>query len=329
MPPHARRVGHQVVSARGGGSGPNARRHWSASRRWRWGCRTAWPARRGLRGRRRPAAPRSRPRLNDSRVRRMRCAVGRSHCWFASTISGTASPRCSRTAATRRRSSAAVWLAHLELDAANAALDRRRGVHLQLVQRGVQEAARGVVAAHGVAVGAEQLGQREAGALCLQVPERHVDGADGLRGQPAASHRGAGPAELVPEPGDVAGVLAQQGRGDLARVGVLARAAGPLRIAEAEPGVAIGGADFGEQDGHLGHRLLPAGQHLGVADRGGEAGGSRRRGESRRSNRETCGFLFRYDNVVIQGRNALLSCVASATWLISTAILRASSGNRR
>ncbi|MNL14652.1 hypothetical protein D3C87_1356030 [compost metagenome] len=176
----------------------------------------------------------------------------------------------------------AVWLAHLELDAADAALDGCRRVDLELVQRGVQEAARGVVAAHGVPVGAQQLGQREPGALRLQVPERYVDGADGLRGQPAASYRGAGPAELVPEPGDVAGVLAQQGRGDLAGVGVLAGAAGPLGIAEAEPGVAVGGADLGEQDGHLGHRLLPAGQHLGVADRGGErqiAGGKANPGD--------------------------------------------------
>ena len=37
----------------------------------------------------------------------MRIAAGRSHCWFASTMSGKVSPRCLRTAATRFRSSAA------------------------------------------------------------------------------------------------------------------------------------------------------------------------------------------------------------------------------
>ena len=33
------------------------------------------------------------------------------------------------------------------------------------------------------------------------------------------------------------------------------------------PFVAVFGADLGEQEHHLGHRLLPAGKHLGVADR--------------------------------------------------------------
>ena len=70
-----------------------------------------------------------------------------------------------------------VGLAHLELDAADAALDRRGGVNHQLLQRRVQKAARGVVALHRVAVRAEQLGQRQAGALGLQVVERHVERA--------------------------------------------------------------------------------------------------------------------------------------------------------
>jgi galactarate dehydratase len=55
-----------------------------------------------------------------SNTRHMRCAVGRSHCWLASTISGAASPRCLRTAWTRLDVQRAVGLTHLELDAADA-----------------------------------------------------------------------------------------------------------------------------------------------------------------------------------------------------------------
>ncbi len=81
----------------------------------------------------------------------------------------------------------AVGLADLELDAADAALDRGRGIDHQLVERRVQEPARGVVAGDRVAVRTQQLGQRQAGALGLQVVQRHVEGADGLRGHAAAA----------------------------------------------------------------------------------------------------------------------------------------------
>jgi hypothetical protein len=116
----------------------------------------------------------------------------------------------------------AVGLADLELDAADAALDRCRGVDEQLLERRVQEAARGVVAADRVAVGAEQLGERQAGAPGLQVVEGDVEGTDRLRRQAAAADRGAGPAELVPQLGDVARVLAEQRRRDLLRMRELA-----------------------------------------------------------------------------------------------------------
>ena len=132
-----------------------------------------------------------------------------------------------------------VGLADLELDAADAALDRGRGVHQQLLERRVQEAARGVVAADRVAVGAEQLGQRQPGALGLQVVQGHVEGADRLRRHAAAADRRARPAQLVPELGDVARVFADQRRRDLLGVRELAGAAGALRVAEAQAFMAV------------------------------------------------------------------------------------------
>ncbi len=164
----------------------------------------------------------------------------------------------------------AVRLADLQLDAADAAFHRGRGVDQQLIERRMQEAARGVVAAHRIALRAEQLGQRQARAARLQVPQRDVEGADRLRRHAAAPDRGAGPAQLVPQPRDIAGVFAEQRRRQLAGVGVLAGTAGALRIAEAHSLAAVRRRDFGEQDRDLGHRLLAARQHLGVADRGGQ-----------------------------------------------------------
>ena len=116
---------------------------------------------------------------------------------------------------TRRMSSARSGWPTLSLMPPMPRSTRGRGVDQQLLQRRVQEAARGVVAGHRVAVRAQQLGQRQAGAPRLQVVQRHVEGADGLRRQAAAAHRGAGPAQLVPQPGDVARVFADQRRRDL------------------------------------------------------------------------------------------------------------------
>ena len=104
----------------------------------------------------------------------------------------------------------AVGLAHLDLDAADAAASDGSRVLQDLLDRGVEEPARGVVARHRVAVRAEELGQREAGALGLQVPQRDVERGDGLGGDAAATDRGAGPEQLGPEPADVVRVLAEQ-----------------------------------------------------------------------------------------------------------------------
>ena len=164
----------------------------------------------------------------------------------------------------------AVGLAHLELDAAHAALQRGAGVALEFIERRVQKASRGVVAAHGFALRAQQLGQRQARAARLDVVERHIKGRDGLHGQPAAAHGGAGPAHARPQPRNVAGVLAQQGGRDFAGMGELAGAAGALGVAQAQAPVAVAGLDLGEQHGDLGHGLLAAREHLGIADGPGQ-----------------------------------------------------------
>ena len=147
---------------------------------------------------------------------------------------------------------------------------RTRGAGLDLVEGGVQEAAGGVVGLHGVAVGAEELGQRQAGALGLEVVERDVDRGEGLGGDAGAAHGGAGPEELGVELADVVRVLADDAFGHLLGVGVLGRAAGALGVAEADAAVALLGGDFGEEEDHLGHGLLPPGEHLRVADGNGE-----------------------------------------------------------
>ena len=169
-------------------------------------------------------------------------AVARSHCWLASTISGTSSPRCSRTAVTRARSSFQSGWPTLSLMPPMPCVQRAGGVVHDLLDRGVQEAAGGVVGPHRVAVRAEQLGQRQAGALGLEVPQRDVERGDGLGGHAAAADRGAGPDQLGPELADVVGVLADQHVGDLLGVRELGRAAGALGVAEADALVAVLGA---------------------------------------------------------------------------------------
>ncbi|MCY1231273.1 hypothetical protein D9M72_437150 [compost metagenome] len=164
----------------------------------------------------------------------------------------------------------AVRLPNLELDPADATLYRSRRVDQQLVQRRVQEATGGVVAAYGIPMGTQQLCQRQVCPLRLQVPERDIECPDGLRRQSAAPDRRTGPAELVPQFRDVIGVFADQCRGDFAGVGKLPGPAGALGVAEADTFMALGGPDLGKEDGHLGHRLLAAGQNLGVADRRGQ-----------------------------------------------------------
>jgi len=119
-------------------------------------------------------------------------------------------------------------------------------------------------------VRADQLGQRQTGPLGLEVPQGHVERGDRLGGQPAPADRRPGPGELGDQLADVAGILADHHRRDLNGVRVLARPAGALGIGEADAVPARLGVDLGEQEHHLGHRHLPSGQHLGVADRHGQ-----------------------------------------------------------
>ena len=63
---------------------------------------------------------------------------------------------------------------------------------------------------------------------------------------------------------------ADERRRDLLRMRELAGTAGALGVAEAHTFCAILRLDLDEQDGDFGHRLLAAGQHLGVADRVGQ-----------------------------------------------------------
>nr|GFD37407.1 hypothetical protein [Tanacetum cinerariifolium] len=100
-----------------------------------------------------------------------------------------------------------VGLTDLELDPTDALLPGHVGVVHQLFQRCVQEATRGVVTAHGIAVRAQETGQRQVGAFGLEVPERHVKRANRLGRQTAAANGGACPAQLGPQLGDVAGIL--------------------------------------------------------------------------------------------------------------------------
>jgi hypothetical protein len=128
----------------------------------------------------------------------------------------------------------------------------------------------------GVAMRAQQLGQRQARALRLEVVERDVDRCQCLRRDPGAAHGRAGPQEPRVELLDVVGVLADRRAGDLLRVRVLRGSAGPLRVAEAHAFVALLGADLCEQEHDLGHGTLPAREDLRVGDGGGEGEGDGR-----------------------------------------------------
>jgi hypothetical protein len=158
-------------------------------------------------------------------------------------------------------------LTDLDLDPADAVGQRFRGAFLDLLDRRVQETAGRVVRADRVPVGAEQLGQREIGPLRLQVPERDVDRRDRLRRDSGSADRRAGPEQLVVHLADVRRVLADQPRRDFLRMRVLRRTAGPLGVAEPDPALLLLGRDLREQEHDLGHRPLPPGQHLRVADR--------------------------------------------------------------
>ncbi len=85
--------------------------------------------------------------------------------------------------------------------------------------------------------------------------------------RPLRPTEGSGPGELVPGLRDIARILAEKSRCDLTGMGELPRPPGSLGIADPEAAMTVAGLDLAEQDRDLGHRLLAAGQHLGVADR--------------------------------------------------------------
>ena len=205
-------------------------------------------------------------RSKASSSRHIRRARARSHCWLASTMSGSVAEVLAQRG-DPLEVGAPVGLADLDLDAADPGLQRGGRLLLDLLDRGLQEAAGGVVDRARVAVRPEQLGQREPGAARLEVPQRHVEGGDGLGGDAGAADRGARPHQRLVDLGDVGGVLPDRDLGDLLEVGVLRPAAGALGVGEPHALVALLGGDLDEEEHGLGQRLLPPGEHLGVADR--------------------------------------------------------------
>ena len=165
---------------------------------------------------------------------------------------------------------APVGLADLDLDAGDARLEGGRGLLLHLLEGGLEEAAGGVVDPARVAVRAEQLGQRQVGALGLEVPQGDVEGRDRLGRDAGPADRGAGPHQRLVDLRDVVRVLADGDLGDLLEVRELRLATRTLGVGEAHARQALLGRDLDEQQHGLGERLLPPGEHLGVADRVGD-----------------------------------------------------------
>ena len=96
-------------------------------------------------------------------------------------------------------------------------------------------------------MGTEQFGHRQSGSLGFEVPERDVDGGDGLSGHTAAADRSACPDQLGPDLGDIAGVLANQDGGDFLGVGELGGTTCALGVTEPDPFVTVLGAYLGER----------------------------------------------------------------------------------
>ena len=163
-----------------------------------------------------------------------------------------------------------VRLPHFDFDSADAGLERGGGLLLDLVDGCLQEAAGGVVDAAGVAVGADELGQRKPGPSCLEVPQRDVQCGDRLGGHARSADRCACPQQRLVDAVDIGRVCPDRGVGHLGEVGELGPSARALRVAEAHALQALFRGDLGEQEHGLGQRLLPAGEHLGVADRVGQ-----------------------------------------------------------
>ena len=208
-------------------------------------------------------------RSNCSSSRHIRRARARSHCWLASTMKGAVAEVLAERG-DAAQVLAPVGLADLDLDAADAGLEGGGGLLLDLLDGGLEEAAGGVVDAARVAVRAEELGERQAGAAGLEVVERDVERGDRLRGDAGAADGGTGPHERLVDLGDVVGVLADGDVHDLLEVGVLPLAARALGVAEPHALEALLGGELDEEHHRLGERLLAAGEDLGVADRVGQ-----------------------------------------------------------
>ena len=117
---------------------------------------------------------------------------------------------------------------------------------------------------------AEELRERHSGLPRLAVVQRDVERGKALHRDALTPDRGRGPQELLPEPADVEGILADEERPDLSRVGEQRRPAGALAVAEAEPLRPIRRGDAHDDHVDVAERPLPAGVHLRVAHRLGE-----------------------------------------------------------
>lgn len=107
-----------------------------------------------------------------------------------------------------------VRVADLQLDAADTAFTRNFNVLQHLIERRMEEAARGVVALDRIAMRAQQLGQGQARPLGFHIPKRNIERRNRLCREPAATHRCAGPQQLREDLRDVAGIFAQKDFGE-------------------------------------------------------------------------------------------------------------------
>ena len=107
------------------------------------------------------------------------------------------------------RSDLAEVLAHLHLDAVDAPLDDAGHLRHQLVFRVVRPAA-AAVDRHRLGVGPQELVERQAQGLGLQVPQPDVHGGDRAEGHALPAVAPHGPEHVVPELLDVERVLADQ-----------------------------------------------------------------------------------------------------------------------
>ena len=118
-------------------------------------------------------------------------------------------------------------------------------------------------------MGAEQLRQRQSGALGFHIPQGNIKRRDGLYRHAAAPDGGARPQQFGVDLVDIVGVFAEQIIGNLFGMGVNSLASRALGIAKAYPFETVAGADFGDDNRDFGERFLPPGEDFGIADRRG------------------------------------------------------------